>query len=137
MGDPHPALAPGHRLPNSIQVSLATGEECGLHELAHRPGHTVLLLGGVSAAKDELASLAASLAGQIGAPFLEAITLIAIHTDSPVSSLRWTSSAAEQLGVSQITLLVIRPDGHVGLRADRNHVEALSAYCSMLSSREL
>jgi hypothetical protein len=28
--------------------------------------------------------------------------------------------------------LVIRPDGHVGLRADRNHHDALAAYQALL-----
>jgi hypothetical protein len=38
------------------------------------------------------------------------------------------------LGIDGITLLVIRPDGHVGLRADRNHIEALMAYHALLVS---
>jgi hypothetical protein len=29
---------------------------------------------------------------------------------------------------------VIRPDGHIGLRADRKHVEALAAYHTRLVS---
>ena len=29
---------------------------------------------------------------------------------------------------------LIRPDGHVGLRADRNHVEGLAAYDALLRS---
>ena len=38
---------------------------------------------------------------------------------------RLAPAAADQLGIGEITLLVIRPDGHVGLRADRDHIEAL------------
>ena len=30
--------------------------------------------------------------------------------------------------------VLIRPDGHVGLRADRNHIEALTAYHALLVS---
>ena len=47
---------------------------------------------------------------------------------------RLGSEAAGQLGIGEITLLVIRPDGHVGLRADRNHVEGLAAYDALLRS---
>ena len=43
-------------------------------------------------------------------------------------------TAAEQLGIGEITLLVIRPDGHIGLRSDRNHVEDLTAYQQLLVS---
>jgi hypothetical protein len=38
------------------------------------------------------------------------------------------------LGIRDIALLVIRPDGHIGLRADREHVEALEAYHTRLKS---
>jgi hypothetical protein len=38
------------------------------------------------------------------------------------------------LGIGETTLLVIRPDGHVGLRADNNHIEALAAYHAQLVS---
>jgi hypothetical protein len=34
--------------------------------------------------------------------------------------------------VDGVTLFVIRPDGHVGLRADRDHVSALNRYQSLL-----
>jgi hypothetical protein len=44
--------------------------------------------------------------------------------------------AANQLGVSDLTLLLIRPDGHVGLRADRDHLRTLQAYQSMLTRSE-
>ena len=35
---------------------------------------------------------------------------------------------------ADVTLLVVRPDGHVGLRADREHPAALAAYQSRLRS---
>ena len=43
-------------------------------------------------------------------------------------------STAELLGIDGITLLVVRPDGYVGLRADRDHLEALSDYGQRLGS---
>jgi hypothetical protein len=39
---------------------------------------------------------------------------------------------ADQLGLGEATLLVMRPDGHIGLRADRRHGEALAAYLENL-----
>jgi hypothetical protein len=42
--------------------------------------------------------------------------------------------AAERLGVDAVTLLVVRPDGHVGLRADHDHVAAVAAYQKLLES---
>lgn len=42
-------------------------------------------------------------------------------------------ATANQLRVGGISLLVVRPDGHVGLRAERNHLEALAAYHSLLA----
>ncbi len=47
---------------------------------------------------------------------------------------RFAPAAIDRLGISEITLLVIRPDGHVGLRADRDHLEALASYHSLLAS---
>jgi hypothetical protein len=38
------------------------------------------------------------------------------------------------LGIGGIAFLVIRPDGHVGLRGDRSHIEALTAYHTLLVS---
>ena len=58
MGDAHQALGPGQRLPDTIEVRLASGERCGLHELTHRAGHTALLVGGSSSRDDDLARLA-------------------------------------------------------------------------------
>ena len=58
MGDAHPALGPGQRLPDTIEVRLASGDERGLHELTHRAGHTALLIGGASSRDDDLARLA-------------------------------------------------------------------------------
>lgn len=121
MGDAHPALAPGARLPDTIEVRLASGEVCGLHELAHRAGHTALLVGGSRASSDELARVERSVRERID-PLLVEATIALTARD-----------VADRLGVDAISLLIIRPDGHVGLRADREHVDALAAYQSLLS----
>lgn len=120
MGDAHPALAPGARLPDTIEVRLASGEACGLHELAHRAGHTALLVGGSRGKSDEFARVERSVRERIDSSLVEATIVLS------------AGDVADRLGVDAISLLVIRPDGHVGLRADSDHVEALAAYQSLL-----
>ena len=41
---------------------------------------------------------------------------------------------AHALGVRGIVLVVVRADGHVGLRAEQGHAEALSAYIGRLQN---
>jgi hypothetical protein len=48
MGDKHDVLAPGQRLPDTIEVYLADGRRCTLHGLVNGAGHTALLVGGSS-----------------------------------------------------------------------------------------
>jgi hypothetical protein len=40
--------------------------------------------------------------------------------------------AADELGVGDMTLFVLRPDGYVGLRADRDHLASLARYDDLL-----
>ena len=134
MGDEHDALAPGQRLPDTIEVTLANGGVCMLHELTHRAGHTALLIGGFSANGDRLARLESSIQARSGASVIEATVVLTARSDDQNPYARLTPAAAEQLGIGEITLLVIRPDGHVGLRADRDHIEALAAYHALLVS---
>jgi hypothetical protein len=45
-------------------------------------------------------------------------------------------TAAERLGVDgTTTLLAVRPDGYVGLRADRDHASALQRYLRDVTGR--
>ena len=135
MGDRHDALAPGQRLPDTIEVRLADASPCMLHELANRAGHTALLIGGSSIHTEALARVDSFIRPQILASvIIEAIVVIAAGADDQSPYARITPIAAEQLGIGEITLLVIRPDGHIGLRSDRNHVEDLTAYQQLLVS---
>ena len=43
-------------------------------------------------------------------------------------------AAADSLGITALTLLVIRPDAHVGLRAERDHLAAFAAYRTRLAA---
>jgi 2-polyprenyl-6-methoxyphenol hydroxylase-like FAD-dependent oxidoreductase len=133
MGDDHDALAPGQRLPDTIEV-LTGGEVCMLHQLTNREGHTALLIGGSSVPGESLARLESSTRARSGAFLIEATIVLTARSDNQ-NSYAWLAPAtADQLGIGEITLLVIRPDGHVGLRADRNHIEALMAYHALLVS---
>jgi 2-polyprenyl-6-methoxyphenol hydroxylase-like FAD-dependent oxidoreductase len=133
MGDAHQALGPGQRLPDTIEVRLASGERCRLHEFAHRAGHTALLVGGSSSRDDDLARLAGSISARGDMALIEATIVLTTRSDNQHALACLAPAAADQLGVGEVTLLVVRPDGHVGLRADRDHLEALTAYHLVLA----
>ena len=137
MGDEHDALAPGQRLPDTIEITLANGEACLLHELTNRSGHTALIIGGLSEPGEGLARLDTSIRARSHASVIEATFVLTARPDGQSPYARLTPAAAGQLGIGEITLLVIRPDGHVGLRADRDHIEALASYHALLVSAEI
>ena len=133
MGHKHDALAPGQRLPDTIEVQLADGRACMLHELANRAGHTALLIGGLSVQTEALARVDNLMRAQSRASaIIEEIVAITAGSDDQSPYARIAPTAAEELGIGELTLLVIRPDGHIGLRSDRNHVEDLAAYQRLL-----
>jgi 2-polyprenyl-6-methoxyphenol hydroxylase-like FAD-dependent oxidoreductase len=134
MGDVHEALAPGQRLPDTIEVHLAGGPARLLHELTHRAGHTALLIGGPSASGDALARLEGPVRTSGGGGVVEATVVLTARPDAPHPWARLAPAAADRLGVGGVTLLVVRPDGHVGLRADRDHLGALAAYHALLTT---
>ena len=134
MGDEHDALAPGQRLPDTIGVHLAGGGTCLLHELASRVGHTALLIGGVSAHAEELAGLESAVRARSDAFLLEATVVLTTGPREQTAGARLAPAAAHRLGIAEVTLLVVRPDGHIGLRADRGHLAALEAYQTLLVS---
>jgi 2-polyprenyl-6-methoxyphenol hydroxylase-like FAD-dependent oxidoreductase len=113
-------LAAGERLPDLGPVQPQGAPECRLHELAHgRSQHLLLVLGGEAAERDGLlAELAEPLAGS---ELLEdAVALGDLSAEDAV-----------ELGVDGLTLLAIRPDGHLGLRAEHGHPAALRAYLAL------
>ncbi|WP_159350466.1 FAD-dependent monooxygenase [Roseomonas harenae] len=132
MGDRHEALAPGQRVPDTVGVHRGDGEACLLHELANHAGHTALLIGGLAADSEALARLAEAIRARSHAPLIDAVVVLTARSDGQSPHTRLAIAAAEQLGVGEITLLVVRPDGYVGLRTDRDHTEALSAYLALL-----
>lgn len=132
MGDLHHALGPGHRLPHSIRISQQTSDTRHLHELTHRAGHTALLLGGAPTKSDHFAELAETLTRHPGKLLIEEVMSLTMP-DDPVRSLVGSPHAApHEPGDDEITLLVIRPDGHIGLRAEREHSKRLTEYIDLL-----
>jgi 2-polyprenyl-6-methoxyphenol hydroxylase-like FAD-dependent oxidoreductase len=102
-------LRPGARLPDDVRVRLSTGEDRLLHELAWRAGHTALMLTGPSATDGDVSATPPHL--------IEATLAVTLagHT-------------------GDATLLVVRPDGHIGAVAQRDHRAALDAYAALLSA---
>jgi 2-polyprenyl-6-methoxyphenol hydroxylase-like FAD-dependent oxidoreductase len=130
MGDAHQALGPGRRLPDTIEVRLDSGERCGLHELTHRAGHTALLVRRIIVSRRRSRSIRAPSDEAL----IEATIVLTTRSGNRHPWARLSPGAADQLGIGEASLLVVRPDGHVGLRADRDHLETLVAYRSLLAS---
>jgi 2-polyprenyl-6-methoxyphenol hydroxylase-like FAD-dependent oxidoreductase len=134
MGDQHEALAPGQRLPDTVEIYLASGEARRLHELSYRTGHTTVIIGGLSVHGDRLAQLDRSIRVHRAVSLIEETVVLTARSDDQILCGRIAPAASDQLGIGEVTLLVVRPDGHVGLRANRDHLEALAAYQALLLS---
>jgi hypothetical protein len=131
MGDRGVALWPGQRLPDWIGVGSAAGDGL-LHGHANRRGHTAFLIGGASATPQHLAQALGEIAPLSDGTIIEAAVIVGSGLPAPGIDCHVAPPMAERLGVGELTLLVVRADGHIGLRAERNHAEALSAYVSLL-----
>ena len=139
-GDASDHLAAGFRLPDTIAVKgpvqSLNRQPHGLHQLAHRAGHTLLLLAGPAADGSELESLHAAMQQlATGSPLFEAVVVLGTQADLAVQIGQLEPSAADLLGVEGITLLAMRPDGYVGLRSDREHLAALERYRALVFAR--
>jgi hypothetical protein len=133
MGDRHVALSPGQRLPDTIEIHLVSGEARMLPGLFCRAGHTAVILGGLCTAIGSHDSTAPIRLGRVASLVEETVVITARPEDR--NPCAWIApDASNQLGIGEITLLVVRPDGHVGLLADRDHLAALAAYQALLVS---
>jgi hypothetical protein len=132
-GDANDFLAAGFRLPDTFAVQPPDARPCGLHHLAHRAGHTLMLLAGPSANAAAFAALYAALQKSAEAsPVFEAAVAAGNHRELPAGMTRLDAATAKLLGVDGITLLVVRPDNYIGLRADADHLAALGRYRTLL-----
>jgi 2-polyprenyl-6-methoxyphenol hydroxylase-like FAD-dependent oxidoreductase len=128
-GDADTHLGPGDRIPDTVAVEAAGGGPALLHAHAHRTGHTVVLLAGPTATARHLAALVDGARVRVaGSPRLDAVVAFATGDERRDDVGRIDADATERLGVNGVTLLALRPDGYVGLRADHDHLAALDRY---------
>ncbi len=130
-GQPHGSaeafgLGAGQRLPTTIAVPPDAGTSL-LHTLTHRCGHTLLLLAGPDTPPEALACLQAELeadrtAGTVPQVLVEAVVSLRLEE-------------AFSLGLGPLTLLAVRPDGFIALRADTDHRSAVQRYVALLRGR--
>lgn len=134
MGDRSGPILPGQRLPDGIGILLAEGGTGRLYQLADRAGHTALVLGSRVTANAELAEVRRRVEAASDGAIIEAIISIAARPDAPSADVSLDQVAADRFGPDGVTLLVVRPDGHVGLCVVRDHAAALAAYAGLLRS---
>jgi hypothetical protein len=134
-GDTESQPGPGQRFPDTIAVRPWKSGPCQLHELTHRVGHTLVLLGGPTVRGPELATLFAAVRElAAGSPLFEAAVAFSAGSDAPDRIGRFEPAAANLLGVQGATLFAVRPDGYIGLRSDRDHLKALERYGKVIVS---
>jgi 2-polyprenyl-6-methoxyphenol hydroxylase-like FAD-dependent oxidoreductase len=128
-GDANGTFMAGRFLPNAIPVHRPDGQSGTLHQLAHRAGHTLLLLAGPTADLPAFVTLHADLKKVVSrSDLFEEVFALGDHPDLPCEVGRFESGAAGLLGVQAVTLFVARPDGYIGLRSDLDHRDALEHY---------
>ncbi len=132
-GDANSKLAAGRRLPDTIPVRLAGMQAHKLHGLGHRAGHTLLLLAGPGAHIPTLLNIHGTLQKLTADSLLfEAALALGSDKDLPAQIGKFEQCATDLIGVDGITLLAVRPDGYIGLRADRDHLNALERYGAVI-----
>jgi hypothetical protein len=134
-GDANSKLAAGRRLPDTIPVQRPGMQSHNLHRLGHRAGHTLLLLAGPSAHVPTLVDLHGALQKLTTDSLLfEAAVALGSDTDLPAQIGKFEPGATDLIGVDGITILAVRPDGYIGLRADRDHLKALERYGALIGA---
>jgi hypothetical protein len=134
-GDANTSFAAGYRLPDTIPVRMPQPGPSSLHALGHRAGSTLILVGGPTANPSALLALHAALQEHVKhSTLFEAAVALTAGANVPDSIGYLDPTAASQLGMEGSTLLAIRPDGYVGLRADRDHLAALERYSAFLQT---
>jgi 2-polyprenyl-6-methoxyphenol hydroxylase-like FAD-dependent oxidoreductase len=142
-GDGNEGIAAGYTIPDTILVQPAGKPPCRLVELTQRPGHTLLLLAGPGASGSELLEVEAALQ-RFTADSRLFESPVALATEfgllahigqagpTQIGPIQIGPMEAGLLGISEITLLAVRPDGYIGLRSDRDHLQALMRYQSLI-----
>jgi 2-polyprenyl-6-methoxyphenol hydroxylase-like FAD-dependent oxidoreductase len=137
LGDANSSLSAGFRLPDTILVHHAKEPLPRLHRFAQRAGHTLILLAGPAADASTFATLYVALRALTrNSPLLEAVFAFSTHPDFPLQTGYLEPAIADRLGLLQVTLLALRPDGYIGLRADQDHLNALERYRARIQSKQ-
>jgi 2-polyprenyl-6-methoxyphenol hydroxylase-like FAD-dependent oxidoreductase len=127
-GDHNLHLTAGYRLPDAIEVRHSN-KQMKLHALGHRTGHTVMLVSGTNARATTVAQVYETLQGVAkDSDLYEAVVAVGSNSDLPAGMGQLEHGASSLLGVEGVTVLALRPDGYIGLRADRDHISALERY---------
>jgi 2-polyprenyl-6-methoxyphenol hydroxylase-like FAD-dependent oxidoreductase len=129
-GDESAGASPGRRVPDTARVEPVGSAAQPLHRFAHRPGPTVLALGGPGAEPERMQRLLADLGPLVGGP-VDAVVAFSTHPSGPNVG-RMEEYVATQLGVTGLTVLVVRPDRYVGFRDDHGDAGAVVAYLDAL-----
>jgi 2-polyprenyl-6-methoxyphenol hydroxylase-like FAD-dependent oxidoreductase len=133
--DSNDELSAGFRLPDTIAVEWPEAPGRRLHQLAHRAGHTLLLLAGTEANDTELASLHAAIQSfAVASPMFESAVTLATCSDASGGTSHLKPGAADRLGIKGLTLLAMRPDGYIGLRSDSDHLAAAERYQGLIQA---
>lgn len=132
-GDRDAALKPGERLPDLGPVTPEPGAAAvQLHQLTHRPGHTLLAIA-VGDGGEELAHLHAQLEALVArSPLFDAAFAFATAPDeAPVGTIH--PEAARALGVKRLAVLAVRPDRHVGLFKEDGTLADVEDYAALVT----
>jgi hypothetical protein len=132
-GDRADGIVAGYPIPDTILIQPSGNSPCRLVELTQRPGHTLLLLAGPDANGSELVELDAALQQRLAdSSLFEAAFTLATESDLSARVGQIGHIEAALLDVHAITLLAVRPDGYIGLRSDKDHLNALEHYQSLI-----
>ncbi len=135
--DDSPIVVPGGEAGDRVpDLGPVTGEPGGpevmIHELTHRPGHTLIAIAAGDGG-DELARLHAQLEALVArSPLFDAaFSLATARGDAPIGTIH--PAAAATLGVRSLAVLAIRPDRHIGLFAEPASLAAVEAYEALIT----
>ena len=133
VGAPRDHLAPGELLPNTIAVVSADGVPCALHELTHRTGHTVFVIGGSGAVPARVEALVAAMEELArGSPVIDAVFGFWVTTrQNGIGEIE--TAVAKRLGLDGVTVLAVRPDRYIGFRDDGPGANAMARYVARLT----
>jgi 2-polyprenyl-6-methoxyphenol hydroxylase-like FAD-dependent oxidoreductase len=134
IGDRNGSAEPGRLLPETDPIRPADDQPCALHELTHRPGHTVFVIGGQKASPaDVLELLDGTEASCAGSPLIGAVLGLATGLESERLG-KLEPATADQLEIEGTSVLAVRPDRFVGFRHDGGDPRAIEDYLGALGA---